>query len=126
MRATGLDRETLRFYEKKGLLPNARRTDVGYRQYDSTVVSRIKFIKLAQDVGFSLREILELLSLGEKKAVSKTELKSIATMKIADLDARIQSLQRMRKLLEDFSRTAVRPTKGSSCPILAQFKKLEF
>lgn len=98
---------------------------MGYRQFDATVISRIKFIKLAQEVGFSLKEILELLNLGQGKAMSKSDLLDIAEKKISDIDARIKSLKTMRKLLVGFSKMAPRLTKGAECPILSQFKNLE-
>ena len=124
-RATGIDRETLRFYEQKGLLPKAARTESGYRLFDPDVVDRIKFIKLAQDVGFSLKEILGLLQLGEKKGGTVEDLRSIADQKIKSIDERIQSLQKMRLVLTNLSKTALKVTKGSKCPILSQFKNLE-
>ena len=80
---TGVDRETLRFYEKKGLLPKPVRTDSGYRQFSPETVVRLKFVKLAQDVGFSLREITELLKLGREKPVTGKDLKQIADSKIS-------------------------------------------
>jgi len=122
---TGLDRETLRFYEQKGLLPKPTRTDSGYRQFDSEVVIRLKFIKLAQEVGFSLKEILELLNIGQTKTLSKMDLKNIAKEKISDIDERIKSLKSMRKALNDLSQRASKITSKSNCPILSQFKTLD-
>lgn len=125
IKETGLDRETLRFYEQKGLLPKPERTQAGYRQFDATVISRIKFIRLAQEVGFSLKEILELLNLGASKAISKGDLVEIAEKKISNIDARIKSLKSMKKLLVGLSKISTRLTKGADCPILSQIKNLE-
>jgi DNA-binding transcriptional MerR regulator len=125
MKETGLDRETLRFYEQKGLLPKPGRTEAGYREFDADVIPRIQFIKLAQNVGFTLKEILELLNLGQKKSISKSDLRNLAENKISDIDKRIKSLNSMRKLLMGFSKMSTQLTKKSSCPILAQFKNLE-
>lgn len=122
---TGIDRETLRFYEQKGLLPTPARTESGYREFDQSVLTRLKFIKLAQEVGFSLKEILELLNVGQTKSISKSDLKRISDEKILALDERIRSFKSMRKLLVGFSQTATRLTKKSDCPILSQFHKLE-
>ena len=122
---TGLDRETLRFYEQKGLLPKPDRTEAGYRQFDPDVIVRIQFIKLAQDVGFTLKEIMELLAFGECSAVSKNELKKIAENKISSIDEKIKSLKTMRKVLVELSQRALSLSKKSTCPILSQFKKLE-
>lgn len=100
---TGIDRETLRFYEKKGLLPKPFRTASGYREFTPETIIRLKFIKLAQDVGFSLREITDLLKLGQQKQVTRKELRQIAASKISNIDERIASLKEMRKILMDFS-----------------------
>lgn len=122
---TGIDRETLRFYEQKGLLPKPTRTEAGYRQFDQDILIRLKFIKLAQEVGFSLKEISDLLSLGQTKSISKSDLKKIADEKISALDERIKSLKAMRKVLLGFSQATTRLSKNSECPILSQFKNLE-
>jgi MerR family copper efflux transcriptional regulator len=126
VKQTGIDRETLRFYEQRGLLPTPQRTEAGYRKFDQSILLRLKFIKLAQDVGFSLKEISNLLNIGKNKSISKSDLKRIADAKISDIDDRIKSLKSMRKLLVDFSQTATRLSKNSDCPILSQFKNLEF
>lgn len=122
---TGVDRETLRFYEKKGLLPKPVRTDSGYRQFAPEVVVRLKFIKLAQDVGFSLREITELLKMGQQKAVTRKDLKLIADSKISSIDQRIASLKEMRKILVDFSSRPLSEYKKSTCSILSELNFTE-
>lgn len=122
---TGIDRETLRFYEKKGLLPKPLRTDSGYRQFSSEAVVRLRFIKLAQDVGFSLREITELLKLGRQKPVTRKDLKEIADSKISSIDERIASLKEMRKILVDFSSRPLSECKKSTCPILSELNFTE-
>lgn len=122
VKATGLDRETLRFYESKRLLPKPSRTSAGYREFDSDVIPRIKFIKMAQEVGFSLREISDFLNLGR---VSTKDLKKVAEDKISSIDAQIKSLHIMKKLLTQFSTSAMKVSKKSNCPILSHFKNLE-
>ena len=123
---TGLDRETLRFYEQKGLLPKSSRTEAGYREFDPDIVIRIKFIKMAQEVGFSLKEISELLALGQSSKISKADLKKIANEKIAALDQKIVLLQTMRQSLIRLSSQAIKTTATKSCPILSQIKNLEY
>ncbi len=119
-RLTGVDRETLRFYESKGLLPKLVRTDAGYRQFSPEVVVRLKFIKLAQEVGFSLREITDLLKLGQQKSLTKKDLKQIADSKISNIDERIAALKEMRRILVDFSARPLSEYKKSACPILSE------
>ncbi len=122
---TGVDRETLRFYEKKGLLPKPVRTDSGYRQFSPETVVRLKFVKLAQDVGFSLREITELLKLGREKPVTGKDLKQIADSKISNIDERIASLKEMRKILVNLSSRPLSECKKSTCPILSELNFTE-
>jgi MerR family transcriptional regulator, copper efflux regulator len=125
VKETGLDRETLRFYEQKGLLGKPERNSAGYRLFEAKVISRLKFIRFAQNVGFSLKEILELLNLGQKKALSKADLKKIAERKISEIDSRIKSLEAMRDMLAGLSQMSTRLTKSAECPILSQFENLE-
>lgn len=122
---TGIDRETLRFYEKKGLLPKPLRTASGYREFTPETIVRLKFIKLAQDVGFSLREITDLLKLGQQKQVTRKELRQIAASKISSIDERITSLKEMRKILMDFSSRPLTECKKSTCPILSELNFTE-
>lgn len=122
---TGIDRETLRFYEMKGLLPKPERSQAGYRQYSPDVVVRLKFIKLAQDVGFSLKQINELLNLGQKKAMTQNDLKKVAQSKIAEIDQRINKLQDMRRILSDLSARPINKSEKQTCPILSQLNFIE-
>lgn len=122
---TGLDRETLRFYEQKGLLPKPTRSTTGYRLFDEEVVERLQFINQAQQVGFSLKEISNFLALGTSKTVTKDKLKEIADSKISDIDKKIDSLNQMRSALASLSARASDLTKKSKCPILSQLKNLD-
>lgn len=64
---SGIDRETLRFYENKGLLPKMKRTDGGYRIFPEEIINRLRFIKTAKVAGFTLKEIKELVELKRKR-----------------------------------------------------------
>ena len=97
-----ISRETLKFYERKGLVKASSRTEAGYRLYSEASIQRLMFIRAAQKVGFSLKEISELLSLGSKKRVDTSALKEIAKTKVQSLDAKITKLQSMRSLLESY------------------------
>ena len=97
---TGFQVETLRYYEKEGLLKPVSRTASGYRQYDNESLKQLRFIKQAKSVGFSLNEILELLTLRvERDQHSCGDVKTIAEMKIKKIDGKINELEGMREAL---------------------------
>lgn len=98
---TGLDRETIRFYEKKGIISKPARTDSGYRKYNDETISRINFTIIAKEAGFTLSEIKNLLNLKESEVNCKTG-KDIALEKMEEVDQRIKSLRKMKKTLSKF------------------------
>src|SRR2546423_524671 len=91
--ASGVSPETLRFYEKVGLIKPPPRSENGYRSYPATTVQRIEFIQEAKELGFTLREIDALLSLRAKSAVSCRSSAVYARKKIDELDAKIQAMR---------------------------------
>jgi MerR family mercuric resistance operon transcriptional regulator len=93
----GVGVETVRFYEREGLIVEPVRSGSGYRQYPEETVSRIRFIRHAKELGFSLREIRELLSLRVASDRSTAEVKAHAQAKIADIEQKICTLRRMKK-----------------------------
>jgi MerR family transcriptional regulator, copper efflux regulator len=97
--------ETIRFYEREGLLNKPKRKESGYRLFEAEVVSRIKFIKRAKQLGFSLKEIRELLSLRVDSRVSATEVKKRVDSKIEQIDRRIYDLKKVRNALAQLSRS---------------------
>ena len=117
-RSAGVGVETVRFYERQGLLEEPARRDSGYRQYGEDVVARLRFIKRAKELGFSLKEIKELLALRVDPDTTCAEVKRQAEAKIADVEQKIAALQRIRKALVKL--TAVCQGRGptSECPIL--------
>tara|TARA_R110000868_G_scaffold117599_6_gene312168 strand:+ start:2775 stop:3179 length:405 start_codon:yes stop_codon:yes gene_type:complete len=98
---TGLDRETLRFYEKKGIIAMPNRTSSGYREYSEEVIDRINFTLMAKEAGFTLSEIKELLNLKESGVSCKTG-RDMALAKITELDERMKALRSMKKVLRKF------------------------
>lgn len=117
-RRVGVGVETVRFYEREGLLEEPPRRASGYRQYSEQVVKRIHFIKRAQQLGFSLKEILELLTLRVDGQTSCEQAKERATAKLAEVEQKIIELQRMRQaLLHVTSLCAGEGPKGC-CPLL--------
>ena len=101
---TDTNNETLRFYESKGLLEEPRRTESGYRLYTDQQVDRVRFIVRAKRMGFSLKEISELLSLQVDRQQSTCgEVKELAESKLAAIDEKIAELEKMRAALQQIT-----------------------
>jgi MerR family mercuric resistance operon transcriptional regulator len=101
----GINLETVRFYEKEGLLPKPPRSASGYRLFPKEAAKRLKFIKRAQELGFALSEIRELLALRMSPRTKSTEIRKRTEAKIADIERKIKSLDSMRKSLVKLSRS---------------------
>jgi len=110
--------ETVRYYERRGLLPEPPRKDSGYRQYSENDVSRLLFIKRAQTLGFTLKEILELLSLRVDPNTTCGDVKRRAEAKIADIEEKTLALKKMKKALTKLAATCKGRGPTSECPIL--------
>lgn len=109
--------QTLRYYERRGLLEAPRRTASGYREYPSEAVRLIRFIKRAQELGFTLNEIEELIALRDAKGRDRNGVRALAETKMRDIDTKMAQLQAMRSaLLTLVESCACRGT--PSCPIL--------
>ena len=117
-RAAGVGVETVRFYERKGLLDAPARKDSGYRQYDDESVARLKFIRQAQQVGFTLKEIGELLGLRDDPHARRGDVRDRATAKIADIDAKVRDLMAMRGSLVGLLESCEGDGPASECPII--------
>ena len=113
--------ETVRFYERKGLLEKPERNVSGYRQYHLEAVSRIRFIKRAQEVGFSLVEIKGLLSLKLDPSKKCEDVMARALSKINEIEGKIEDLNRMKKALRDLTATCDTSSEIDQCPILKAF-----
>jgi Hg(II)-responsive transcriptional regulator len=114
----GVHVETVRFYEKKGLIPIPERSASGYRQYSEDYVSRIRFIKRGQDLGFSLKEILELLSLRLEPDSDRADVKRQVDEKIASIELKLADLRRMKDALEGLVSCCSGRGSTRECPIL--------
>ena len=119
----GVNVETLRFYERKGLLEAPPRRASGFREYPEEVVVRIRFIKRAQQLGFSLREILELLKLAVDGETVCAEVRTRTEKKIADIEERIAGLRRMHAVLRELTEACAAGTPTGECPILASLEE---
>ena len=117
--------ETVRFYERQGLLDEPARRESGYRQYPEEVVARLRFIRRAKELGFSLKEIKELLALRVDPTTTCREVKERAEAKIADIEGKIASLLRMKKALSKVTAVCRGQGPTGECPILDALDKEE-
>lgn len=122
----GVNSETIRYYERRGLLPKPPRSAAGYRLFSAADVSRVRFIKRAQELGFSLDEIQELLALRVSSTGTPGAVRKLAEAKLADIEEKIKSLHSMQTVLQTL--TAACCGGGgevSECPILESFERDE-
>lgn len=117
-RRAGVGVPTIRFYERRGLLPKPRRSASGYRDYAPDTVRRVRFIRHAQELGFSLREVAELLSLSLDPRSSCADVRARAAGKIADIEAKLATLTRMHSVLTTLVESCPGEGPTESCPIL--------
>jgi Hg(II)-responsive transcriptional regulator len=117
-KATGVNNETLRYYERRGLLPEPPRRASGYRMYPAESVERLQFIKGAQTLGFTLEEIRELLDLRVSEHAGQADVRERAIAKVANIDAKLDALQQMRTALLHLIDLCDGDGPTSDCPIL--------
>ena len=117
-RSAGLGIETVRFYERQGLLQEPPRRDSGYRQYPDDVVARLRFIRRAKELGFSLKEIKELLALRVDPNTTCAEVRKRAQEKVIDVEAKIAALKKIKKALKKLTAACSGRRPTSECPIL--------
>ena len=108
--------DTIRYYEKSGLLAPQARLASGYRRYGEEQVSRLRFIRRAQELGFTLKDIRELLGISRQRDVAR--VKRAAERKLADVEARLLALTRMRDGLATLVATCPGHGRAADCPIL--------
>ena len=112
----GVSIDTVRYYEKTGLLaPQARRPS-GYRRYSDLQLSRLRFIRRAQNLGFTLKDIRELLGLSSQRDVAR--VKRAAEKKLTEVEEKILALQRVRAGLAELVAACPGHGKANECPIL--------
>ena len=115
--------ETIRYYERRGLISRPPRPHSGYRQYSDKIIKRIDFIKRAKELGFSLREIGELLSLRLDPSTPCSEVKSRAEAKIVNIEEKIRSLQNMKLALVELTKACSGQGPITECPIIIALEK---
>jgi MerR family mercuric resistance operon transcriptional regulator len=114
----GVNVETIRYYERHGLLPKAPRTASGYRTFSGEYVTRLRFIRRAQELGFTLKEVRELLNLRVKSNSSCADVRRKAEAKLADVDEKIRHLQVIREALGRMAETCAGRGPLTNCSIL--------
>lgn len=124
-RTAGVGRETIRYYEREGLLEEPPRRASGYRQYPEHVVKRLHFIKRAQQLGFSLKEITELLTLRVGEHTSCEDVKYRTEAKLVEVERKLIELQRMRQALLHVAALCTGQGPASACPMLEALEQQE-
>ena len=125
-RQTGLSIHAIRFYEAEGLLPQAGRTGSGYRLFPPQTVGQLQFIRKAQQLGFSLGEIRELLVLRDRSTDACSHVKALVEDKLASVRAKVQDLMALeadlKRVLNGCNRQLKRHRRGRAerCPVLAK------
>ena len=121
----GVNKETIRFYEKKGLLLKPIRTESGYRQYTFKDVERIIFIKNAKELGFALVEIKELLAIADGDIYKCCDVIIIAESKLEHIDLQIRQLSKLKKILSKLVTECQKSKTIKECPIIESLSKGE-
>ena len=121
----GIGAGTLRYYEQLGLLPPAQRTASGYRVYGAAAATRLRFIRRAQALGFSLEEVAELLALSDNPRARARDVKRVTQAKIADIAQRIAALERMKQGLATLEANCSGHGHTGECPILAALNQAD-
>ncbi len=114
----GVHKETIRYYERRALIPEPARRRSGYRIFTDEHVQRIKFIKRAQELGFTLSEIEDLLTLRVDDHTTCADVRQRAEKKLADVEEKITELQRIRDALQHLTDLCQGEGPTSECPIL--------
>jgi len=114
--------DTVRYYERQGLLPAPPRRASGYRDYDAAAVERVRFIRRAKDLGFSLEEIGDLLALQDDRQHGVEGIKQRASKRLHELDRRIAQLTEMRDALAVLVAECPGSGEPAGCPILGDIR----
>ena len=116
--AVGVNVQTVRYYERRGLLPEPKRRASGYREYPESDVARLGFIRRAQALGFTLSEIEDLLALRVDPATTPADVHRCVEEKISAVETKIADLKRMRSALKKMSAECHANGPLSDCPFL--------
>ena len=114
----GVAVDTVRYYERRGLLPAPIRLESGYRTYDGDDVRQLRFIRRAKALGFTLEEIRELQRLGSAGDGDRAEVRNLARRRLDDVEARLRELQAVREVLAGLVRQCSGHGPVAGCPII--------
>ncbi len=114
----GVNLQTIRYYEREGLLPEPPRLASGYRAFPKQAIRRVRFIKRAQELGFSLAEIRELLTLRVDRQRDRAVVRALTGAKLAQIDEKIRMLEMMKRALQHLTDRCSGHGPASECPIL--------
>lgn len=117
-RLCGVGPETIRFYERQGLIPEAPRSSSGYRRFGQQAIDRLVFIRRAKALGFSLPEIGELLGLHDDPGGDRARVKEMTESKLHEIEAKIADLARMRSALAELAEQCSGHGSVLGCPII--------
>ena len=117
-RLAGVNVETLRFYEREGILPEPPRRISGYRHYPPETVDLVRFVKRAQELGFSLREIRELLDLRAVPRRASNKVRRLVQDKIGEIEHKMRDLDAMRQALGEMLCACEGKSTAADCPII--------
>jgi len=117
-REAGVNIQTLRYYERRGLLQAPKRSEGGHRQYPAESVRHVRFIKRAQDLGFTLKEVEELIALRQTRGRDRSQIRRLASAKLADVDQKLGRLRAMRKAVSTLLESCACRGEALECPIL--------
>ena len=118
-----VNKETIRYYERKGLIPNPSRNDSDHRQYSEIDIKRTEFIKRTQSLGFSLKEIKDLLMLKIELGTTCKDIQKIVKLKVSDIDKKIKDLKEIKNTLNKLAGRCTGRGPVGECPILDELEK---
>ncbi|PLR83995.1 MULTISPECIES: mercury resistance transcriptional regulator MerR1 [Bacillus] len=113
-----VNKETIRYYERIGLIPEPERTDSGYRMYSERIVDRLNFIKRLQELGFTLNEIDKLLGVVDRDEAKCRDMYDFTVSKIEDIQRKIQDLKRIEQMLINLKERCPENKDIYACPII--------
>ena len=114
----GVPTSTVRFYERRGLLPADARSRARYRLYDDAALERLRFIRLAQSTGFTLDDIPALLDVRGEREVSREEVRVMLSHRLTDVRRRMSELRAVEKMLKQSLDACSRGQDGGCCPVV--------
>lgn len=115
--AAGVNLDTVRYYERSALMPEPRRSDAGYRLYSDQDLERLKFIRGAKSLGFSLNEIRHLLDLVDSEG-DRAEVRALAATRLEDMDRQLAEIQQARTVLAGLVTACSGHGSVRDCPIV--------